>query len=48
MGVFGAAERLHHSFEDPAAFLSLSRSRLAVFRRVQDELRVYLADLGNV
>jgi hypothetical protein len=45
--IFGAAEQLHHSFEDPAAFLGLSRSRLAVFRRVRDELRAYLANLAQ-
>jgi arsenate reductase len=43
---FGAAERLHHSFEDPAAFLGSNEERLAVFRRVRDELRAYLADFA--
>jgi len=36
---FGAAERLHHSFEDP--------TDLEVFRRVRDEIRVYLADFAG-
>jgi arsenate reductase len=41
---FGAAKRLHHSFEDPAAAQGSEGERLALFRRVRDELRVYLTD----
>jgi arsenate reductase len=41
---FGVAERLHHSFEDPAALNGSEKERLALFRRVRDELRTYLAD----
>ncbi len=40
---FGAANRLHHSFDDPAALHGLEEERLALFRRVRDELRTYLA-----
>jgi len=42
---FGAAERLHRSFEDPAAVEGSEEVRLAAFRRVRDELRVWLRDL---
>jgi arsenate reductase len=41
---FGPAVRLHHSFEDPAALEGSGEERLALFRRVRDELRTYLAD----
>jgi arsenate reductase len=41
---FGAVKRLHHSFEDPAALQGSEAERLALFRRVRDELRVYLND----
>ncbi len=41
---FGAAERMHHTFEDPAAFVGSNEERLACFRRVRDELRAYLRD----
>lgn len=39
---FGAVKRLHHSFDDPAALKGTAAERLAVFRRVRDELRAYL------
>jgi arsenate reductase len=42
---FGSANRLHHSFEDPAALRGSEDERLALFRRVRDELRTYLAQL---
>ena len=42
---FGAAKRVHHSFEDPAAVMGSEEERLEVFRRVRDELRAYLGDL---
>ena len=45
---FGAAKRLHHSFEDPAAAQGSEEERLALFRRVRDELRVYLATFAEV
>jgi len=40
---FGAAKRLHHGFEDPAALNGSEEERLAMFWRVRDQLRVYLA-----
>lgn len=39
---FGKAQQLHHEFEDPAAYTGPEEERLAVFRRVRDELRSYL------
>jgi arsenate reductase len=39
---FGGAERLHHSFDDPAALDGSKEERLNLFRRVRDELRSYL------
>ena len=39
---FGAAHRLHHDFEDPAAVQGPEAERLATFRRVRDQLRTYL------
>src|ERR1700743_2938330 len=44
---FGAATRLHHSFDDPAALNGSEAERLALFRRVRGELRAYLADFAN-
>lgn len=44
---FDAEQRLHHSFEDPAAFPGANEERLALFRRVRDELRAYLADFAQ-
>ncbi|HUX68127.1 MAG TPA: arsenate reductase ArsC [Terriglobales bacterium] len=38
----GAGRRLHHSFDDPAAATGSEAERLAVFRRVRDELRAWL------
>ena len=35
-------QRLHHAFQDPAAFEGSEEERLAVFRRVRDEIRTYL------
>ncbi|MBX7221071.1 MAG: arsenate reductase ArsC [Blastocatellia bacterium] len=41
----GQTERLHHSFEDPPApGVGTDAERLAVFRRVRDEIRAYLAE----
>jgi arsenate reductase len=39
---FGAAKRLHKDFEDPAALQGTEEERLALFRRVRDEIRDYL------
>jgi arsenate reductase (thioredoxin) len=38
----GHAVRLHRAFDDPAAAPGSSEERLAVFRRVRDEIRDYL------
>jgi arsenate reductase (thioredoxin) len=38
----GHANRLHHSFDDPAAVEGDEEQRLAAFRRVRDEIRDYL------
>jgi arsenate reductase (thioredoxin) len=41
--IFPAKTRtIHRAFEDPAAFKGSEQERLAVFRRVRDELRSYL------
>jgi arsenate reductase (thioredoxin) len=39
----GHSVRLHHSFEDPAEAQGNDEERLAVFRRVRDQLRNHLA-----
>jgi arsenate reductase len=39
---FGQAKRLHKDFEDPAALQGSEEERLALFRRVRDEIRDYL------
>ena len=44
---FGAAGRLHRSFDDPAALEGSEEERLTVFRRVRDELRAYLAEFAG-
>jgi arsenate reductase len=38
----GATKLLHRSFEDPAALEGSEAERVALFRRVRDELRAYL------
>jgi len=38
----GHANRMHRSFEDPAAVRGSPEERLQVFRRVRDEIRDYL------
>jgi arsenate reductase len=43
---FGPADKLHHSFADPAALDGSPEERLALFRQVRDELRTYLADFA--
>lgn len=43
----GAAERIHWSFEDPAAATGDDDKRLAVFRRVRDEIRERLRELAS-
>jgi arsenate reductase len=44
---FGAAQKLHHNFEDPAALTGSQEERLAGFRRVRDQLRAYLRGFSN-
>jgi arsenate reductase len=43
----GTAHKLHHDFEDPAAVTGSQEERLAVFRRVRDQLRAYLRDFSE-
>jgi arsenate reductase len=38
----GHAIRIHRSFDDPAALQAPEQQRLALFRRVRDEIREYL------
>lgn len=44
---FGAAKKVHRDFEDPAAVTGTGEQRLAIFRRVRDELRGYLREFSN-
>ena len=44
---FGAAQKLHHDFEDPAAVAGSDEERLVVFRRVRDQLRAYLRSFSK-
>lgn len=39
----GHANRIHHSFEDPATVEGSEEMKLAAFRKVRDDLRRYLA-----
>ena len=45
--IFSATQRLHHDFDDPAACQGSEADRMAVFRRVRDELRQYLRDFAK-
>ncbi len=38
----GHGNRIHKAFEDPAALEGSEQDRLALFRRVRDEIRAYL------
>ena len=40
----GHATRLHKTFDDPASLQGSDADRLALFRRVRDEIRSYFAD----
>jgi arsenate reductase (thioredoxin) len=40
----GQTNRLHQNFKDPAAAEGSEAERLAIFRRVRDEIRQYLKD----
>jgi arsenate reductase len=44
---FGSANKLHQSFEDPAALNGSADERLALFRRVRDQLRAFLAEFAQ-
>ena len=43
----GHANRLHHSFEDPAAAQGSEAERLSSFRRVRDQIRSYLREFAS-
>jgi arsenate reductase (thioredoxin) len=43
----GHGQRLHRSFDDPAAVRGSEEDRLAAFRRVRDEIRDYLRTFGR-
>jgi arsenate reductase (thioredoxin) len=42
--IFPGQTVTHHNFEDPAALQASEEERLALFRRVRDEIRQYLRD----
>ena len=44
---FGAAQQVHHSFDDPVAVIGSEEERRASFRRVRDDLRHYLAEFAR-
>src|SRR5580692_2627304 len=44
---FGAAKQLHRDFDDPAVLGGSEEERLALFRRVRDELRAWLAGFAE-
>jgi arsenate reductase len=45
---FGAAKRLHRSFEDPPpASVGSDEERMTIFRRVRDQLRDYLREFAQ-
>jgi len=43
--IFPGTISIHHSFDDPAAFAGGEPDRLALFRRVRDEIRAYFKNL---
>jgi arsenate reductase (thioredoxin) len=43
----GCAKRIHKAFEDPGAFQGTEDERLAVFRRVRDQIRTYLQNFPS-
>jgi arsenate reductase len=43
----GHGIRIHHGFSNPAAVQGSAEERLNAFRRVRDEIRVYLKELVN-
>ena len=45
---FGAAHRVHHSFDDPPApHVGTEDERITIFRRLRDDLRAYLRDFSS-
>jgi arsenate reductase (thioredoxin) len=44
---FGTPKKLHRDFDDPAALQGSEEERLALFRRVRDELRQYLSEFAS-
>jgi arsenate reductase len=44
----GHTNRLHQSFDDPAAVNGSEEERLAMFRRVRDDIRDYLRSFPSV
>lgn len=44
---FGKAQKLHESFEDPAAIEGSEEERLAAFRLVRDQLRAWLTEFAR-
>ena len=43
----GHGDRVHHSFEDPAAVQGSEEERLQAFRRVRDEIQEYLRGFAD-
>lgn len=45
---FGAAKQVHQSFDDPPApLVGTEEERMAIFRRVRNELRTFLRDFSS-
>jgi arsenate reductase len=44
----GTSAAIHHNFEDPAALQGSEEERLAAFRRVRDQLRIFVAEFSKV
>ena len=44
----GHSNRLHHNFQDPAIVEGSEEQRLAAFREVRDELRMYLRTFPRI
>ncbi len=43
----GHGNRLHHSFEDPAAVQGSDEDRLAAFRQIRDQIRSFLREFAR-
>jgi arsenate reductase len=43
----GQTVAIHHNFEDPAAVQGSEEERLAAFRRVRDQISLYLRDFAQ-